>query len=420
MKKQKNKKTLWIILLIGAMAIIISSFFFLTLDKETNLPILSIHYYENGREIYPTSSPSSVSTTTTITSPDFIESDSPNFLFMICIDLESPSAPSNLEITSSGQNIILTWNASTDEPSCSYIKHYVISRDSDIIASIDSLTFTDIDLPYGDYSYSVYAVDAVDHTGPSIKKDIVFSPSGIFNKIDYNEYDKISIDVSITNIGNVPITNLQIVDAYPIEFKNALLETTQSLANKESKILWNSSLIDSTNFESSQLFWINISGADYYTGEIAYGSSFTYLTRKGMEFTTMTSDKGTCGIVEDNWVCDISIYAGESYDLNLTLKNSGSSVSQPTLIETAISNFDGIGMSVSYLNPNLNGGIEFDIPYCIVGTTAYYYMGPPEGFIFPSGYSEDSIITIGTAINLMPGDYETNTDLILASERKCL
>lgn len=138
-----------------------------------------------------------------------------------------------------------------------------------------------------------------------------------------------------------------------------------------------------------------------------------------MEFTTITSDKGVCGLVEDNWICDLSISAGQSYDLNLTLQNSGSIISQPTLIETSISNFDGIGMAISYSNPNLNGGIASDVPYCIVGTTAYYYMGPIDGFIFPAGYSEDSIITVKTALNLVLGDYNTNTDLILASEKKC-
>ena len=380
--------------------------------------MLSISYYKDGIEVTPTKSASSISTR--ITSPDSHKDDSPNLLFLICIDKNPPSAPSNLKITSSGQNIILTWDASTDSPSCSHIKHYVISRDGNPIANINSLTFTDINIPYGDYSYSIYAVDAVDHLGPLIKKDIVFSTGGIFETVSYNEYDEISFDISVTNTGNVPITNLQIVDAYPIEFKNSLLTTTQSLAKEESKILWNSSLMDSTNFKSSQLFWVNISGTNEYTNKIVYESSYAYLVKKGMEFTTITSDKGACGLVDDEWVCDISIYAGQSYDLNLTLENSGSIISQPTLIETSISNFDGIGMGVSYLNPNLNGGVISDIPYCIVGTTAYYYMGPTDGFIFQAGYGEDSTITVETAMNLIPGDYDTNTDLVLASERKCL
>jgi len=378
--------------------------------EEIEMIDLTPHYYKNGVEVFPTKGLSSISTT--ITSPK--DWDWRSF-WIICIDRTMPSAPSNLAITSSGQDIILTWDTATDEPSCSHIKHYVISRDGNPIASINATTFTDIDISYGDYSYSVYAVDAVDHLGPSIKKNIMFSSDGIFETIDYNEYNQVSFDVLVINVGNVNITNLQIADAYPIEFKNALPKTIQSsLEGGESK-KWSSSLMDLTS--SSQLFWVNVSGEDA-TNKI-YKSSSVYLIKKGMEFTSITSDKGTCGIVDDEWKCDISIYAGESYYLDLILQNSGSVISQPTLIEVVISNFDGIGMTVDYLNDNLNSGIAFDVPYCIIGEDAYYYIGTSDGFVFPSGYSENSRITVHTANNLMPGDYDTNTNLILASEQKC-
>ena len=96
----------------------------------------------------------------------------------ICIDFDEPTAPSNLEVTSSGKNIILTWNPATDIPDCSGIDYYVISRDGNQMGttSSDTLTYTDINVPYGIYSYSVWAVDKVGHnSGPAIKNDVVLS-----------------------------------------------------------------------------------------------------------------------------------------------------------------------------------------------------------------------------------------------------
>ncbi|MDH3353323.1 MAG: fibronectin type III domain-containing protein [Nanoarchaeota archaeon] len=97
---------------------------------------------------------------------------------MICVDLDSPPAPANLGVTSSGMNIVLTWDAVVDEPSCSGIEEYVISRNGVEIGrtSGDVLTFTDEGLAYGTYSYSVFAIDRVAHnSGPAIKNDVVLS-----------------------------------------------------------------------------------------------------------------------------------------------------------------------------------------------------------------------------------------------------
>ncbi len=101
---------------------------------------------------------------------------------MICVDFDHPSPPSNLAVTSSGQNIILTWGAATDIPACSGIDYYVIVRNGNIIfGNTTSLTFTDVNVPYGTYSYSVYAVDKVAHLGGlAIKNDVVLSaPSSV-------------------------------------------------------------------------------------------------------------------------------------------------------------------------------------------------------------------------------------------------
>jgi len=99
--------------------------------------------------------------------------------FPICIDATMPTAPSTLEVTSSGTNIILNWGAATDEPNCSGIDYYNIFRDNVFIGNVssDTLTFTDLNVPYGTYSYGVYAIDKVGHnSGPIRKNDVVLSP----------------------------------------------------------------------------------------------------------------------------------------------------------------------------------------------------------------------------------------------------
>ncbi len=93
-------------------------------------------------------------------------------------------------------------------------------------------------------------------------------------------YDQIAFDIPATNTGDVPITNIQIVDASPLAFKNALPSTTQSLLIGESKTLWTSGLIDTVQFEGQIInFWIKILGdhpdlgttyAEKYSGDITF------------------------------------------------------------------------------------------------------------------------------------------------------
>ena len=95
-----------------------------------------------------------------------------------CVDFDEPSAPPNLAVSSSGTNIILSWNSATDIPDCSGIDYYNVSRDGIWIGttSFDTLTYTDKNVPYGTYSYTVYAVDKVGHnSGPAIKNDVILS-----------------------------------------------------------------------------------------------------------------------------------------------------------------------------------------------------------------------------------------------------
>ena len=83
-------------------------------------------------------------------------------------------------------------------------------------------------------------------------------------------YTHISFDVFGTNTGDYPVTNMIVVGANPIEFKDALPTTTQSLAIGETnKLLWVSDLINTTPLEAYPqpiTFWVNISGdVEVYT-----------------------------------------------------------------------------------------------------------------------------------------------------------
>ena len=86
-------------------------------------------------------------------------------------------------------------------------------------------------------------------------------------------YDQISFDISATNLGDIPIEDIKVVNAYPQVFKDALVEAIpQTLAIQETKTLWTSGLIDTEQFEavSPVNFWIEISGENTYTEETTY------------------------------------------------------------------------------------------------------------------------------------------------------
>ncbi len=82
---------------------------------------------------------------------------------------------------------------------------------------------------------------------------------------------EIYFDISATNL-DVPITNIQVVDASPQAFKDALPTTTQSLTAGQSKTLWTSIPMDTVQFEavSPVNFWIEVSGKNTYTDETIY------------------------------------------------------------------------------------------------------------------------------------------------------
>jgi hypothetical protein len=103
----------------------------------------------------------------------------------ICIDLIEPSPPSYLQIYGKVGNISINWGHATDEPICSGIEKYVISRDGNKIGEVNEnvLQFFDEEaLPAGEYIYTVYAIDRIGkNTGLSIKNIVTVSQDGRVN-----------------------------------------------------------------------------------------------------------------------------------------------------------------------------------------------------------------------------------------------
>ncbi len=105
---------------------------------------------------------------------------------------------------------------------------------------------------------------------------VVMPPGESFNQIAFN--------ITGTTTGEIPFSNIQIIDASPTAFKDALPITTQTLSIDQDKTLWISSLIDTVQFESMPQpvrFWVNISAVDDYTEETFYADGFIDLTIEG-------------------------------------------------------------------------------------------------------------------------------------------
>jgi len=97
-----------------------------------------------------------------------------------CVDFDKPSAPTNLVLSGSVNNVQLTWNASIDIPECSGIAYYTIYRDEAKIGitSFNTLNFIDDNVSYGTYNYRVSAVDKVNHEGAYVEGTITLTAPG--------------------------------------------------------------------------------------------------------------------------------------------------------------------------------------------------------------------------------------------------
>jgi len=196
---------------------------------------------------------------------------------------------------------------------------------------------------------------------------IVTPPGGIF--------DQISFDISVTNTGNVPISDMQIVDAYPLIFKNSLATTTQLLEIGQTKKLWTSGLMDTSQFESISPvnFWINVSGEHLELGTIyqeAYSGNIEFLSDCVPQ--TCSEFGYTCGIQDDG--CGGTINCGTCgsdemcvngaciYD-GITINPISPTSTQDVTICLTASDSYGISLVRIYLRreePEYNWGLVMD------------------------------------------------------------
>jgi len=103
-------------------------------------------------------------------------------------------------------------------------------------------------------------------------------------QVDTSSYDEISFEIIGENLGNYPITNMQVDSAGPIQLKDSLPTLSKSLSPKEKKTLWISDRMDVHQFESLTQpikFWVNISGESPYI----QGKIYDYMELE-MEFGT--------------------------------------------------------------------------------------------------------------------------------------
>jgi len=100
----------------------------------------------------------------------------------VCIDNTSPDAPLGLGVSGNSGSITLTWSEVIDEPSCSRIDYYNVSRDGKRIGQVGWKEFSFVDnesLGEGEYSYTVYAVDLVGgNAGRAIKNVVKIDQDG--------------------------------------------------------------------------------------------------------------------------------------------------------------------------------------------------------------------------------------------------
>ncbi len=115
-------------------------------------------------------------------------------------------------------------------------------------------------------------------------------------------FDQISFSVPGTAIGDISLSNIQIIDAYPIAFKNALPLTIQSLLVGQTKTLWTSDLMETVQFEGQTInFWVEVSAVNDYTGETiyaprAYSGEISFEAEYTCPVGTDNGD-GTCTVI---------------------------------------------------------------------------------------------------------------------------
>ena len=111
----------------------------------------------------------------------------------------------------------------------------------------------------------------------------------------------------------------------------------------------------------------------------------------------------------------LELYGGDSVVITSTTINYASVPIENVLIEVKVVDFDGEGITYTHSDTTWTG----DIPVCIFGTDAYYYIGPTGGFTAPVDYNMVATSTITADVALEPREYNAEIKVITAVSRAC-
>ena len=111
------------------------------------------------------------------------------------------------------------------------------------------------------------------------KNNIEVFPQNTFSIVTPpgGNFDAISLEIQGTNTGSYDFTEMKIADATPSAFKAALPTTTNTLLAGQTKSLWTSSLMATSQFESFSQpvrFWVDISGKNAYNGNTIHQTGY--------------------------------------------------------------------------------------------------------------------------------------------------
>jgi len=111
----------------------------------------------------------------------------------------------------------------------------------------------------------------------------------------------------------------------------------------------------------------------------------------------------------------LELYGGDSVVITSTTINHASVPVENVLIEVKVLDFDGVGITYTHSDTTWTG----DIPVCVFGDDAYYYIGLAGGFTAPVGYDMVSTATIIADTALEPREYNAEVKVITATSRAC-
>ena len=94
----------------------------------------------------------------------------------ICKDSSAPDAPGSLNSdVNDDRDVQLTWKVANDEPDCSGIDYYMVTRDDIFVDRTTSTSFSEGPMAYATYTYKVWAVDLGGNSGDVATRTVTVS-----------------------------------------------------------------------------------------------------------------------------------------------------------------------------------------------------------------------------------------------------